>query len=758
MISSPASLRSCFGLKLEAPLRINSWPSRSLILCAIAWTCASYSPAQDPNKPIPSEDVIRVESALVQTDVMVFDKSGGFVNDLQRGQFALKIDGKPRDITFFEQVRAGARNEEAQLTAARGGSTVGSDKGAAVPLDRGRTMFFFVDDLHMSAGNVLNIRKMLTRFVDNDLQQNDQAAIFSASGTVGFLQQLTNNKAVLRAAIERISPREGVIRDLEHPPMTEYQALQIDRGERDTFEYFVGEYVKEHKVPEEIAANAVRQRASTMLEQSGSIATVVMAGLDNLVRSVSRVAGRKIVFFLTDGFFVDTRHSDTVQRLRAVTSAAARSTAVIYSIDARGLISGTSDASTQVAFDPSGRLSRGGMGEIGASQDAMNALAVDTGGRAFFNNNDFSASISKALKESSVYYLLAWRPETAEQRDKKYRRIEVSVVGRPELVVRFRQNVGDPTAEAAPRANKTAQASPTPRNPSEEITSALRGPYPSRSLPVSVALNFLDTAQNGNTLTASVKVATGSLAVDTVNGVPFSTIDVVGVVFNDQGKSVSSFDKRFTIKITPNGPTIKPPDNLFYNHLAVMKPGLYQVRIAAVDVKTGVSGSAYDWIEIPDLQTRTLALSSLIVGERSEESLDRPDPSSNDAAKPAELRQVNLSVDHRFARSSSLRFLTFIYNATNSSAPSSTATPPATTPAASPDLAVQVQVFRDDQPIITAPLHKISLDGQTDFQRVSYAADVLLNDLSPGQYLLQVTVIDRIAKASATQKISFQVE
>ena len=117
---------------------------------------------------------------------MVLDKSGGFVNGLRRDQFALKIDGKPRDISFFEQVRAGNRSEEAQLAAARGESSRSDDKGAAVPLDRGRTIFFFVDDLHMSADNLMNVRNLLGRFIDFDLAQNDQAAIFNASGTIGF--------------------------------------------------------------------------------------------------------------------------------------------------------------------------------------------------------------------------------------------------------------------------------------------------------------------------------------------------------------------------------------------------------------------------------------------------------------------------------------------------------------------------------------------------------------------------------------------
>jgi hypothetical protein len=144
-------------------------------------------------------------------------------------------------------------------------------------------------------------------------------------------------------------------------------------------------------------------------------------------------------------------------------------------------------------------------------------------------------------------------------------------------------------------------------------------------------------------------------------------------------------------------------------------------------------------------------------------------------------------VDHRFARSSFLRFLTFVYNA----APGSTnlsngkdgnkvplitlpgsngvtqsgkdgntlpASATSATAAAAPDLAVQVQVFRDNEPVITTPLHKIATEGAFDAKRVPYAADVSLSGLQPGAYVLQVTVIDRLAKASASRKMNFYVE
>lgn len=62
-------------------------------------------------------DVVRVYTLLVQTDVMVFDKQGNFVNGLRRDNFELKIDGKPRPIDFFELVTAGSVSEESQLAA-----------------------------------------------------------------------------------------------------------------------------------------------------------------------------------------------------------------------------------------------------------------------------------------------------------------------------------------------------------------------------------------------------------------------------------------------------------------------------------------------------------------------------------------------------------------------------------------------------------------------------------------------------------------
>src|SRR6267143_3523631 len=103
-------------------MRLHGLPVRILLFSAACWACSAPGFAQEPPPSRQGPDVIRVNTALVQTDVMVFDKEGSFVDGLKRDQFVLKIDGKPRDISFFERILAGSRNEESQIAAARGTS------------------------------------------------------------------------------------------------------------------------------------------------------------------------------------------------------------------------------------------------------------------------------------------------------------------------------------------------------------------------------------------------------------------------------------------------------------------------------------------------------------------------------------------------------------------------------------------------------------------------------------------------------------
>jgi len=708
-------------------------------LCSIAVAvCGQQSQNQDP-------DVIRVNTSLVQTDVMVFDKNGKFIDNLKRDQFVLKIDGKPRDVSFFEIVKAGSPNEESQLAAARG---VSSKAGTPRPLDRGRSVFFFLDDFHMSEDSAHQTKKVLSEFIERQMGQNDQVAIVSTSGQIGFLQQLTDNKRVLLKAIERVRARPYKTHDITYPPKSEYQALRIDIGDRDVLGVFVDAMLRENSMlTRGQVEDEVRNRATSMLRMSANGTRTTFSSLQWVMDKFRAAPGRKIMFFLSDGFTLDVRNSDTYARLRDLTSLAGASTFVIYSIDSRGLSTGQADAGTPVVSDLTGRISRGTMGELPASQDGLNALAVDTGGKAFFNSNNLSAAVNTALDDASIYYLLAWRPEANEERNPKQRRLEISVVGRPDLIVRSRTVTGEPVAE--PAKNKPSNSASQP-NQNTEVRSALQAIYPKSGFPVEATLNFVNTAQRGDVLITSIRMSPTALNFDKTAAVPTASILLSGLVLDEDGKVVDQFNKRLTVS-PKSGEDGKSPRAILYTGFSAVKPGLYQVRVVAADEKGGPTGGVWDWIEIPEFSPKNFALSSLMVGERATEPVTDAGQTSETKSDPT-LSQVSVNITRRFASSSYLRFMTVIYNA--ATGPAATGN----TPGGKPDLAVQVQVFRDNEPVITDPVHQISTEGATDLTRISYAAELKLEGLAPGRYVLQLTVIDRIAKASASQRFRFQVD
>jgi VWFA-related protein len=709
------------------------------LICLLlsAGLLSGQTPAQTTRQDQP--EVLRVFTELVQTDVMVFDKGGKFVKGLTKENFELKIDGKPKPIEFFETVTAGSINEESLLQAARGASSGFNPATGSKPLDRGRTVFFYVDDLHLDLAGLKESKKVVTHFIESEIGQNDEAAIASTSGQIGFLQQLTDNRSVLRAALERLKYRPYTVIDSGDPRMTEYQAILIESYDRDITDYFVEETLKRNPgISREAAEYLVTSRARAILQQAAVATNHTLIGLEGLVRSLNKQPGRKLVFFISGGFFLDNRNSDSLDRLRRITSAAARGGVVIYSMDARGLVASLDNASEPAQFDPSGRLQRAAGRELYASQDAMNALAKDTGGKAVFNTNALTPGLARALKETSTYYLLAWKPEQQIEA-RKFRRIEVRVTGRPELTVQVRRGYFDIEPEQPVAKRKKPEPKPAEKSSVLELRKVMAEAYPNRDLPVSLGLHYIYASPQGVMLSAALEVPSEPLSFSTVDGKRTAVVNVAGSVYNDRGQVGAFFNHQVKLETPPDAKTIEGQE-LIYNHNVYLKPGLYQVRVGARDEKSGRAGSAHGWIEIPDLSAGQFALSSLLVGSREIA------PVSNASLATGEMGSVNLSVGRRFTREEYLRFVIFIYNGALSPNDSK------------PDLAVQVQVVRDQQPVITAPLKKISTEGVDDIKRVPYAAEISLRGLPSGRYQLQVSVVDRISKRSSSQQTRFDIK
>lgn len=732
-------------------------PLACLLLCLLVCLLAGppIGHGQNPQDPPPKRqtdqdqsDVLRVYTELVQTDVMVFKKDGRFVDDLKSSDFELRIDGAPKHVEFFEKITAGSQNEESQIAAARGSSARANSINAlgAAPLDRGRPIFFYVDDLHLDSAALQTTRKLITNFIDGQMGQNDEAAIASASGQIGFLQQLTDNKSVLHAALERLKLRPYAVRDTDRPSMTEYQGLLITNYDHDLTDYFIDATIRLNPgMTREIAESLVNARARALVAQGGLVTINTLTGLEGLIRGANKLPGRKLIFFISGGFFLDDRNSDSRSRLQRITSAAARSGVVIYSMDARGLVASLGDISSQAGFDISGRLQRANSGELIASQDSLSALAADTGGKTVFNTNSLEPGLGRALKETATYYLLAWKPDHESQQS-KFRRIEVKLVGRPGLTVQVRRGFFDrepDVVNTAKTANNTkGKKEPEAlKTPEAALRKVILAPYPERDIPVSLNLGYLNTPAKGLMLSTALQVPNEFLSFVPTNGKHTAVVRVAGTVLDEKGNLGAVFSNRITIE-APTIEATKDGRDLTYGYPVVIKPGLYQVRVGVRDETTGRSGSAHGWIQIPDLASGQLALSSVLMGVRTP-GAGTTDPATNADSIP---NPVALSIDHNFSPNGFLRFLVIVYNAALA------------TSDAKPDLAIQIQIVRDAQPVTTTPLRRISIEGIPDLTRIPYAAEVSLKGLPAGRYLLHVTVVDRIGKKSASQQNRFEIE
>jgi VWFA-related protein len=679
--------------------------------------------------------VFRVSTELVQTDVMVFDKEGRFVNGLRRDDFELRIDGKVKPVEFFERVAAGTAYEASQLTAARG--VLSSGGNGPVPRrapDRGRTIFFYVDDLHLDLGSLNATKKLVSDFIEKEMSQDDEVALASASGQIGFLQQLTDDKTVLRHALQRIALRPNSIRDLDRPPMSEYQALLIDKYDRDVTTVFVQETVRNNPgLSFAQAESLVRGRARVLLEQAGQITATALSGLESLIRGSNKLPGRKLVFFLSGGFVLgDSERSN----MRRITSAAARTGTVIYALDARGLVASLLDPSTAAASDTLGRLARASLGELAATQDGLNALARDTGGRPVFNTNALGAGLSRALEETSVYYLLAWAPEQDTQKPGTFRSIDVKLIGKPDLTVRLRRGFFD--VDPTPVAAKAKDERPVDVTPEAQLREAIADAHPERAIPISLNVNYLLGPDRKMMLATALHIPHEFLSFSGEEGKHTAAVRISGIVVNDRGQAGADYSEVINVSRKTADPPKGSEETVSATRQILLGPGLYQVRVAARDERSGRIGSAHAWIEIPDLSSRRLTLSSLIVGARRLPGVNNPSGDGSPAL-------ADVRVDRRFQPDSELRFFVFTYNAARAVSNSQ------------PDLAIQLQLLQENRTVIRTALKKMATEN-ADLDRLPYAADLSLADLPPGRYVLKVNVVDRVSKTSASQQARFEIE
>ena len=584
-----------------------------LLSCLFLFAAIVFSQTKPEQKPEPAgeaQDVIKFETSLVQTDVMVFDKAGRPVTDLRPEQFQLKINNTPREISFFEAVRSGGFSSQSDTNA---GQPNAAQPGAPKSDAQRRAIIFFVDDLHLAPDSLARTRKALFEYIDRGIADTDLVAITSPSGQVGFLQQFTANKDALRSAVARLNYRTNTKLDMDKPPMSEYIAMKIREGDEQALIYYIQEIQKQNcirtrggvicSVTPQGARQMAKNRANEIVVEAAPTAADTLRLLEGLMRTAAQLPGRKLVFVISDGFYLTDTKTGSIDKIKRVTDAAGRAGVVIYTLDARGIVSDSIDIVNNKPIDSKGMLVGASMGEISASQDGLNALAADTGGQALLNTNlPMHQWVQKVLDETSNYYLLAWKPDNEEQKRGKFKHIDVSIVGRPDLKVRLRTSYFKSAALPLLTTKKKSDKDPAKAR-DDDMRIVIDTPVSQREIPTEVDLRFVQMPGFGTRVVATISIDDAALTFEPTDGKSSADVDIGGILYDDKGKPIDSFVGRLRIfpKSSIAAGSGTREKRSIYRFSTLVPGGLYQVRVGIRDLKSSRLGSAMDWIKVPKI-------------------------------------------------------------------------------------------------------------------------------------------------------------
>ncbi|HVZ22592.1 MAG TPA: VWA domain-containing protein, partial [Vicinamibacterales bacterium] len=391
---------------------------------------------------------------VVQVDVRAF-KDGHFVDDLKPDDFVIKEDGVEQPIRNLTLVRPGFTGVQAVTYAAAG--VPQPDGIREAPIASSVWVFVF-DTAHLSIPGLHNTQKSVVDFLQGRFHQGDIGGVVANGVMAG--NRLTTVREELIGAVDKVKIGDLTAieakRELQQWPRVTAdndEAWEIDGDKSDTNQVLdnaVKRACDERPGECSSAANGGAGKGDTiggslseMVRQqiqakaSNYVATVQASAkqslhvIEALTNGLARVPGQKTVVYLTEGF---TTH-DNEELLKEADGMANRAGAHLYVIDARGLNKGA--GSSDIINQESAHLDRMPTSHYDLQDDAMNSLAVDTGGIFFHNENNFGRALAEVQDDAGTYYVLGYTP-TNQKFDGKYRAISVEVK-RPGVKVRARR-------------------------------------------------------------------------------------------------------------------------------------------------------------------------------------------------------------------------------------------------------------------------------------------------------------------------------
>ena len=429
---------------------------------AVALLCGSsagsHAAVQGPPPAPQAQQSFRTGTVVIEVDAIVTDAEGRFVPGLGADDFEVLEDGKPQRLqSLYVVTTEGVTLLPAPSAAPTQPSTVATPP----PPGAGRLFILFFDEQHIDPGAFKRLQAAAEDFLQSEFREGDVGGVLVGTRMAG--NRLTGKREELVAAVKEAKPSasRGMLKlDLQDwPRITQVEAIRIAvDNDQNILRQVVQRAEREapggRQVPD--YTPNVLEKARYILAQLRVPARNTLTAFAGLVNGLARLPGRKTVVFMTDGFYIE----EAGDAVRQIVGAAARANIRVYSIDAQGQNRRQQDTSLNALMP----METGGAIPAGAydtTEDGPNSLAVDTGGMAIRNTNDFRSALSRVARDTSQYYVLGYVPANTSI-DGKFRSITVRVK-RPGLRVRARKGyVASPVAveSAAPKPAATDPPAP----------------------------------------------------------------------------------------------------------------------------------------------------------------------------------------------------------------------------------------------------------------------------------------------------------
>lgn len=491
---------------------------------------------------------------LVVLDVTVLDRNRRPIRSLSAEDFDIFEDGKRQTVTAFQAVE----HQPGPAAAATWLKAPPVDV-AVNRHDDGRLLVLVIDDatLPHDAYMIRRARDTARAFVES-LGPGDLCAILFTRDN-RYAQDFTRDRSRLLAAANRVS--SGFLGAVGGRVGIGGRAPAVNTD----LSYYLSSLDTLSRVSEHLESVAGRRKTIAYLSigvplDPDALARITLAGTASMMPTETQRA--------------------YVSALRRTIDRAQRANVAIYALDPSSL-DGIESYNRRNRGNPLG-------GPRGPTlfRDTLLAIASNTGGRAFINNNDFRPGLKQLFEETSAYYLLVYSP-SVPARPGEYRRVEVKTSVADAEVVARKGYFGARSGERSGPALSGGQ-------------DAIAGVLPDARLPLRASAAPVVLLDGSSAIVLTLALDRDTAAVGSGDQVEISTH-----LFDTEGRPKESFEQTANMCVKPGWCEM--------TSLMPVRPGRRAVRVGLRHVSSNVSGSVYLDVDVPDLSRQALTLSGLVV-------------------------------------------------------------------------------------------------------------------------------------------------